>query len=294
MKTSKSQNRFTLIAAVVLLISALLIIISIPSINSYRRSIASRLVASSKNQKDIKKQLNLLEQAHLMDSQNTEATDNLVNFWLDRGEVNRAINVYKSSKNPDYDKIGNLALEAQDYSKALSYFKKSTAGRETSTSLVGESEAQFNLGHNSEGCSKAVSASKLGLSNQAAKSALQVCIILDPTQSEAASLVPKLTMSGDREQGYFLLANKIFKVGESKLSSVSDKSANDWLTLCKLSAARGAIDESIVRCTEGYKLNSSNTLLNSELQKLYDLKSVPSQSNEFANKLKQLQFLDYR
>ena len=171
MKQNKhNKQRYALIGAIgVILVVAAIWAFSMPAIARYRASLASRLVEQSLAQDDIKQKLSLLEQAHMIDSSSTVATEALVEFWQSRGDTAKAIAAYASSSQPNYIAMGDLALGAQDYPRALKYFTLASKKQTTAESLVGEATALYNLDKTTEGCKKAVQASKLSLESQPAR-----------------------------------------------------------------------------------------------------------------------------
>lgn len=267
---------------------------SMPAIARYRASLASRLVEQSLAQDDIKQKLSLLEQAHMVDSSSAVATEALVEFWQSRGEALKAIAVYASSSQPNYVAMGDLALGAQDYPRALKYFTLASKKQTTAESLVGEATALYNLDKTTEGCKKAVQASKLSLESQLARNAVADCIILGDTLPDAVVLdADRPAMSG-REAAYFLVDSRVYKIGETRLLDFKQKTAGDWLVLSKLASARGDLSLAISRLQDGLALDNSSVGLNKQAVTVYRLTADSAKEQEYAGRLRQLEFTKYQ
>ena len=296
MKQNKhNKQRYALIGAIgVILVVAVIWALSMPAIARYRASLASRLVEQSLAQNDIKQKLSLLEQAHMIDNSSAMATEALVDFWKSRGETAKAIAAYASSSQPNYMAMGDLALGAQDYPRALKYFTLASKKQTTAESLVGEATALYNLGKTTEGCNKAAQASKLSLQSQPAREAVADCIILGDTLPDAVALdAGRPAMSG-REAAYFLVDSRVYKIGESRLLDFKQKTAGDWLVLSKLASARGDISLAIARLQDGLALDNSSVELNKQAVTVYRLTADTAKQQEYASRLQQLEFTKYQ
>lgn len=294
MKKPRTQTSFFILTIALILLAGILIVISIPKITAYRYSIVDRLLTQSQDTNESLFQLSLLEQAHLIGGGDSKATDVLAQFWLTRGEIKRAIDVYETSSNPDYPKLGSLALSAQNYPLALNLFQKASKKQASADTLTGEAIAFFNQEKVAEGCAKAAQASKLSLQSQSAKNAAIVCQILGGTQTEIISLVGQKPAMSDRESAYFLINNQVYKIGESKLQSVESKTVTDWLVLSRLASAHGDIKLAISSAEEGIGLDRSNTEMNKQLVSLYRLSGDFGRANEYLQRLQQLEIDKYQ
>ncbi len=271
---------------------ALAIIAFTPQIIAWRLSIVDRLVDQAKNTQNTQQKLSYLEQAKMMVGSDPVATEALARFWLSRGETGRAIAVYQSVDDPNYLRLGNLALQVQDYNKALVYYKRAGRVHQSAESLSGEAVALYNTDKISEGCEKSAQASKQSLESIIAKNANSSCILLGGTQADATSLVTKSALS-QRESAYFLIDNQVYKSGEKLLKEVESKSTTDFLTLARLSASRGELKEAIVFAVQGTKIDQSNSALQSTLVRLYTLVNDPQAAKHHAELLEQLKFSHY-
>lgn len=294
MKKPRTQTSFLIFAVALLLLAGVLIALSLPRITQYRYSVATRLISQASQTQDIDQQKSLFEQAHLIASDSNEATGALARFWLDRGETSKAIAVYESGPSPDYNRIGSIALSAQDYSEASRLYQKSSKTQPSTDSLTGEAIALYNQDRIADGCAKAVQASKQSLESQTAKNAVLACIILGGTQAEAISLVGQKPAMSDREIANFLINAQIYKVGESKLMSIESKTVTDWLVLSRLAIARGDTNLAISSAEKGIELDRSNVEINRQLVAIYTLSGNTNKAAEYSQRLQQLEFNKYQ
>lgn len=271
---------------------ALSIIAFTPQIIAWRLSIVDRLVKQAKNEQNVQQKLSYLEQAKMMGGSDPVATETLARFWLSRGETSRAIAVYQSVDDPNYLRLGYLALQAQDYGKALTFYKHAGRVHQSAESLSGEAVALYSTDKISEGCEKAAEASKLSLESIIAKNANTSCILLGGTQSDVTSSVTKPVLS-QRESAYFLINNLVYNPGEKILREVQYKSTTDYLTLARISASRGELKEAIVFAEQGTKIDQSNSALQSTLVRLYTLVNDTQSAKHHTELLEQLKFSQY-
>lgn len=293
-KPSRGQVSFFLIATGFILLVGLLVAVMMPQLTAWRWSVVDRLVAQAKNEQNSQYKLSLLEQAKLIGGQDPVATEALAQFWLNRGEIDKAIAVYQSVENPNYLRMGYLALNAQDYNKALNLYKKASSDQQSAESLVGEAVASYNQEKISDGCEKSLQAVKLNLQSKSAKAAVTSCVILGGTQAEAVSLAGQQPAMSERETAFFLINNQIYKVGESRLNAITDKTVTDWLVLSRLANVRGDKNLAISQAEKGLELDPSNVDVNTELIKLYRLTGSDAKANELSARLQQLQFTKYQ
>lgn len=273
---------------------ALLAVALSPQIQAWRRSVIDRLVAQAQHESDQNYRLSLLDQAHLVDSNDPVATEALARYWLNRGETTKAVVVYSTASHPNYLRMGYLAQNAHNYSLALNMYKQASGEHQTAESLVGEATALYNQDKIGEGCEKALQAVKLSLQSTAATAAVRSCIILGGTQAEAVSLVGQQPAMSERETAYFLIDNQVFVAGEKKLRDVKVPTVTDWLVLSRLAASKGDIALAILQAEKGYALDPANTDILSTLTKLYTIEHNGSKAQEYSTRLQQLEFVKYQ
>lgn len=272
----------------IILLVGLLIALYSPEIASWRSKTIDSLIHQAKSQTTDEAKYSYLTQAQLVNNTDPIATQAIAKFWIDRGEVERAIGVYTDAiVNPNYSYLGNLALQAQSYNQALVFFQKANKEDKTSASLSGESAALYNLGKISEGCDKATQASKLDLSSEVAKNALTNCITLGGTSADTVSSSSTNTIA-DRAAAYTLINSSVFKPGEEKLLAVTTKSVADYLVLARLSAARGDIAQAAQRAEQGIALDKSNIDLNKALVTYYGIMGESQKQSLYQNRLNEL------
>ena len=242
-----------------------------PEITAWRQHKIDSLLQTASQQTNDDSKYYFLQQAHLLGGGDPLATQALAQFWQGRGELEKAIGVYQESiDNPNYIYLGNLALQSQNYVLAQNFFERASKDNKTSASLVGESAALYNLGKISDGCERAVQASKLDLGSIAAKNAVINCISLGGTSAEAIALAGPKPVSA-REEAYMLINSRIYKQGEEKLIAVKVKSIGDYLVLARLAAARGDIKSAAELAEQGISLDKSNYDLNVELVRYFNI-----------------------
>jgi tetratricopeptide (TPR) repeat protein len=270
-ESPKPQVKFFWIAAGLILLAGVLIILHLPEITAWRWHTVDTLISKANAQTDDKAKYSYLQQAVLIGGQDPLATQAMAQFWLGRGEVERAVDVYKQGiDNPNYIYLGNLALQAQNYNQAQTFFAKASRDNQTSASLSGESVALYNQAKITEGCDKAVQASKLDLSSATAKDALTDCVVLGGTNAEAVQLAGTKSVTG-REAAYILINSGVYKVGEEKLLAVDKKTTGDYVVLARLAAARGDVQHAVELAEQGIALDKSNYALNAALVNYYSI-----------------------
>ncbi len=292
-KPASNKYKFFVAAFGLIVTVAVLVALFTPEISAWRLSVVDRLVAQAKTASDESQEYSLLKQANIIGYKDPVATEALAQYWIKRGEQERAIAVYQQGiTQPNYIALGNLALSAQNYNQAQKLFALSSKESPTDASLVGEAIAQYNLGNTQQGCNYATQANKFNLNNAKAKAAVMVCSLLGGTPKESVGVTPPTTMS-ERETAYFLINNQVYKPGENRLTAVTDKVAPDWLLLASLAASRGELDDAIGKAEQGIAIDRSNTSLNEILVKLYNLKGNSNKANEYNTRLEQLKFVKY-
>ncbi len=292
MPESKKQLNFFWIAAGLILVAALVIALHWPEITAWRWHKVDSLLADAKAEQSAEAQYSYLQQAYLLDSKDPLATEALAQFWIRRGDIDKAIQTYQNSiENPNYVYLGNLALQAQNYPLALQYYKKANGGESSANGLSGEAAADFNLGKIDDGCNKALQASKSDLSSESAKKLLKSCIILGGTSTEATQLIGA-TQPSDRQAAYILLDAKVYKQAEQKLMSLDSKGSNDYLVLARLTAARGNIAEAAKLAEQGTELDKANIELNKLLVQYYSILGDNAKKQLYQNRLTELETLE--
>ncbi len=291
MPEPKKQVNFFWIAAGIILLTALVITLHWPEITAWRQHKVDVLLRSAKEQKTAEARYSYLQQASLIDSHDPLATEAMAQFWLDRGETDKAIAAYQQGiDNPNYVYLGNLALQNQNYPLALQYFKNANGVDSTTSGLVGEAAADFNLNNITDGCNKALQASKSDLSSEQAKNLLKSCILLGGNNTEAAQLVGQ-SQPSSREVAYILLSSKVYQQAEQKLNSLEEKGTGDYLVLARLAAARGDITTATKLAEQGIELDKANIELNKALVQYYTILGDNTKKDLYQNRLDQLLFL---
>lgn len=291
MSESKKQLNFFWIAAGIIVLSALLIALHWPEITAWRWHKVDSLLTEAKHQTSDEDRYSYLQQAHLIDGNDPLATQAMAHFWIDRGEIDKAINVYADSiDKPNYVYLGNLALRAQNYAQALQYFQRVNGGESSAAGLVGEAAADFNLEKTADGCTKALQASKSDLSSETAKNLLKSCIILGGSNSEATQLIGSTQLT-ERQAAYILLDAKIYKQAEQRLASLTDKGTGDYLVLARLAAARGKIADAAKLAEAGIALDKSNIELNKALIQYYSILGDEQKKIIYQNRINELELL---
>ncbi len=293
-KSTKNKLNFFLIAGGFILLFGLLIALFTPNITTWRLSVVDRLLNQAKFEQDDNQRYSLLSQAYLIGLKDPRATEALAQYWLGRGDVNRAISVYRDGLiNPNYVALGNLSLRAQNYPKAKEFFYLALKEGENDEGLVGLANTEFNLSNIVAGCEAATKATKQNLDSSSAKAAITSCYMLGGTQTESLGNAPQTALS-DRQVAYYLISNQVYKPGETKLLAIKDKTVGDWLVLSRLASARGEMSDAITKAEHGIALDSSNVELNKELISLYKITGNNNKAAEYSERLNQLMFVKYR
>ncbi len=293
-KSTKNKLNFFLVAGGFILLFGLLIALFTPNITAWKLSVVDRLLNQAKLEQDDNQRYGLLSQAYLIGLKDPRATEAMAQYWLGRGDVNKAVTTYKDGLvDPNYVALGNLSLRAQNYSKAKDFFNLSLKEGENDEGLVGLANTHFNLGNTTAGCEAATKATKQNLDSASAKAAVASCYMLGGTQAEALGTTPQSTLS-DRQVAYYLINNQVYKPGETKLLAIKDKTVGDWLVLSRLASARGEISDAIAKAEQGIALDSSNIDANKELISLYKITGENNKATEYSERLNQLMFVKYR
>jgi len=293
LKNSQKVSFFLILAGFIVFVG-LLIALFLPEIRAWRYSVVDRLLLQAKATTDDNQQYSLIEQANVIGYNDPQAIEATAQFWLKRGDTQKALQVYIARlQNPNYTALGSLALKSQDYTYASKLYAKAYSQQESASAGAGLAIALFNQNKIAEGCEKATGAYKLDLQDASIQNAVTLCLLLDTNNIEASNLVTKPVLS-DREAAYFLINNKVYKLGEENLLKVKTKSVSDWLIMSRLAASRGDFNDAISKAEQGIELDRSNIDLNRDLVKLYTLTNNASKQREYSNRLEQLQFSKYQ
>jgi tetratricopeptide (TPR) repeat protein len=268
--------------------------VSLPSITAWRLSITDRLLDKAKNSQDVQLRYSYLKQANIIGFRDSVASNELAQFWIDRGEYKKAIDVYRSSiKDPNNVALGVLALKARDYELANKYFQTATGQNPTAESNAGEAIALYNLDKISEGCDKSNTAIKLNLNSELANKAIGSCKILGGVQSDTV-INADISNLSERDIGYRLVDSLVFNQGEKRINAISEKTALDYLILSRLLASRGEIEGAIIAVEKGIEIDRSIIDLYTHAIKLYELKEDSSKITSYQNRVEQLKFEKYQ
>lgn len=284
--------RFWIWAVLLTLVAALLLSVCMPQIQSWQSRVVDKLLNEAQASSSPTTRYSYLQQASIVGYRDPAAIEAMAQFWLGRGEVQRAIGIYETRiSEPNYVALGNLALQAQDYSKAQKFFVK--AEKEDSTgAATGLAATYYNQDKPNEACEQSVKAYKLDLQDTTAKNAVVLCVLMNPSFTEAQGLTTQPSLN-DREVAYLLLDSKIYKLAEAKLTSLVTKSKDDYLTLARLVAARGEIDQALSFTFAANNLDKSDIPTNQLLVQLYTLKGNIGEAQVYQNRLVQLEFSKY-
>lgn len=293
-KQLNNKKIFIYLAIVSSVIFGLYIVVMMPEITSWRLRQSDSLIEKANRVEDDGQKYSYLKQANIIGFRDPIASNELANFWIDRGEYKKAIDVYLSNiKDPNYSALGILALKARDYDLANEYFQRATKDNPTAESNAGEAVALYNLEKINEGCDKANTAIKLNLKSELANKAVESCIILGGTQSDSVRATDISALS-ERAIGYKLLDSLVFNQGEKRVNAIADKTAFDYLLLSKLLASQGDIDGAIAKIEEGIAIDKSISDMYIHAIELYRLKRNTTKVDEYQNRIYQLEFEKYQ
>ena len=293
-KQVKNSNNSVYLSIAVVLVAVLLLVTFLPSITTWRLSIVDRLLQQSKSSQDVQLQYSYLKQANIIGFRDPIASNELAQFWIDRGEYAKAIDVYRYNiQDPNYTSLGILALKARDYESANKYFQLASKQNSTAESNAGEAIALYNLDKISEGCEKSNTAIKLNLNSDLANKAISSCKILGGTQSDTV-INADISSLSERDIGYRLVNSLVLNQGEKKINAISEKTALDYLMLSRLLASRGDIDGAITMVEKGIAIDSSINDLYITAIKLHEIKGDTARVENYQDRLEQLKFEKYQ
>lgn len=271
---TKSNLPFKLIAAITFGLASICIVVALPSVLSWRDKQVATLITKSQAASSPAVREEYLREAMILGRGGDAAPRALVDYYLSLGRYDKAWRVLNTwPLKPNYTRLGDYALRAQDYAAAQRFYARAIDQKGTAEAYVGLAAALFNKQDNANGCANAAKANKLDLANPAAQQMAVICILLNPKQTTLQTAnypqgqSPQLQT--DRGVGQFLLANRIYAAGEKRLSASTPKSADDWLALALLANARGDYNLSVERGERGIALDRSNTGLNTLLAQTY-------------------------
>lgn len=293
-KQLNTKKSFVAITAILILIIGLFVATFMPEITAWRIAIADELVAKANATSGDSKKYSYLSQANLIGLGDPVASNELAEFWIDRGEYQKAIDVYAENiKDPNYTALGILSLKGRDYEQAKQYFEIANKQNPTAESNAGEAIALYNLDKITEGCDKANAAIKLNLTSQLANRAVESCIILGGTQSDSVRATDISTLS-ERALAYKLIDSYVYNQGEKRMNAIAEKTALDYLVLSKLLASQGNIDEAIVMVEQGIGIDRSIADIYLHAIRLYKIKGDSGKIQDYQNRLDQLKFEKYQ
>jgi len=293
-KQLNTKKSFVAISVILMLIVGLLVVTFMPEITSWRLSIADNLIAKANATNSESKKYSYLNQANLIGFGDPIASNELAEFWIDRGEYQKAIDVYtKNVKDPNYTALGILSLKARDYEQAKQYFEIANKQNTTAESNAGEALALYNLGKISEGCDKANTAIKLNLTNLLANKAVESCLILGGTLPDSV-VATDISSLSDRALAYKLIDAYVYNQGEKRMNTITEKTALDYLVISQLLASQGNIDEAIATVEKGIDIDKSIADIYLHAIRLYNIKGDNSKIQEYQNRLDQLRFEKYQ
>ncbi len=275
MKTKRHpKTPFFVIASATLLAASLIIVLSMTQLLAWRDEQTKLLIGKSKAASSAAAREEYLAQAMIVGWGGAAAPQALGDYYLSIGRYDKAWRVLQAwPLKPNYTQLGNYALRAQDYSPAQRFFARAITQKATADAYVGLAAALFNKKDFANGCANAAKANKLDLTSQAAQDVAVACLVLDPKQTAlSASDYPdaqSAQLQTERGVGRFLLAQRIYSVGEDRLNASARKTADDWLALALVANARGNYDLTVERAERGVSLDRSNTALNKLLAQTY-------------------------
>ena len=268
------KTPFFVIAGATFVAASLLIVLSTAQILAWRDKQANALITKSKAASSAAQREEYLAQATIVGWGGVEAPRALADYYVSIGRYDKAWRVLQGwPLKSNYTQLGGYALRAQDFSAAQRFYARAVAQKGTAEAHVGLVAALFNKGDNKNGCANAAKANKLDLASPEAQQIAAVCIILEPKQTVLQTgdypggQRPQLQT--DRGVGQFLIANRIYSVGEDRLNASSRKTAGDWLALALVANARGNYDLTVERAERGIAIDRTNVGLNTLLAQTY-------------------------
>lgn len=277
MKNSK-LNDFKLIFIAVMLFSAAVITLALPTIFSLKLKAVDNMIGQADRAEQLQQfdqQRALLEQANLIGVTDPRPLTKLAKYFLTIDRADLAYTTYNRLIKKDYGLLGNLALNAQQFSSAEKNFKKALSKSPQGEFLSGLAIAQFNLNKINEGCANSQKAINLNLNDDRAVAAKKICELLS-TKTDFS-----------KEEIYFLIQNKVLKIGEKSLDSLVDKTLSDYFVLAQINAARGDHKKAIDLAKKGLEIDKTNLELNKALLRYYqatdDKKGIEKQQKVLDN-----------
>jgi Tfp pilus assembly protein PilF len=233
----------------------------------------STLITKSATAKNQAQQEEYLAQANIIGWGGEQAPKALADYYLANGRYDKAWRTLSQwPLKPDYARLGNYALIAQEYTPAQRFYARAISQKGTAAAHVSLAAAQFNRGDLKNGCANAAKATKLDLNYEKAQQMAAVCLLINPKETTLQRanypLLASAQLSSARGQGVFLIQNKIYKEGEKRLASTA-KAPADWLMLARLASARGDHKLAVQRGEQGINLDRSNPELNRLLADSY-------------------------
>lgn len=256
----KRPRSFFIIGATILAAAAVTIGLLMPNLTSAQQKLADSLIAKAQRTQeagDSKLYLLYLHEAELVSPADPRPRSLHGQYYLAAGDYKKAIDIYQDGGvNPNYAYLGNLALKAQDYSRAARYFDKASREGLKTQGLAGKAISYFNLKKISQGCSLADEAFKLDINNRQASRAKAVCVVLSGGEVEDRSLFPELAseqLATKRGRAYFLAGSQVLVAAEAELESSPENTPSDWLFLAKLASSRGEYKKAAADIEQGLK-----------------------------------------
>lgn len=274
MKTkTHNKHSFWPLAAGVFLAAGVVFALSAPSVLAWRDREVSTLITKSATAKNQAQQEEYLAQANIIGWGGEQAPKALADYYLANGRYDKAWRTLSQwPLKPDYARLGNYALIAQEYSPAQRFYARAISQKGTAAAHVGLAAAQFNRGDLKNGCANAAKATKLDLNYEKAQQMATACLLINPKEATLQRanypLLASAQLSSARGQGVFLIQNQIYKEGEKRLAA-TDKTPADWLMLAGLASARGDHKLAVQRGEQGINLDRSNPELNRLLANSY-------------------------
>ncbi len=232
------------------------------------------LISKSKSATEPSVREEYLREAMILDKGGETAPRALADYYVSLGRYDKAWRVLNSwPLTPNNLLLGEYALRAQDYTPAQRFYARAIKQKATAQAYTGLATALFNKGDNANGCANAAKALKLELASEPAQNVAAICALLSPNQTlVSAGSLPVLQspqLSTARGVGIFLIANRVYSVGEKRLLAAPPKTAGDWLMLAQLAQARGDYKLAAGRGEKGIALDRANPSLNLLLAQTY-------------------------
>lgn len=266
MKKIKKQTRgwFAIVASLVLIGGGVAVAVNLPRLISFRnRLVDSFIVRAEQAKRDSRQEqmFSFLALAQSVSFGDGKASSQTSSEYLSIGRYDLAEKtIILSGLSPNYTYLGNIALRAQHYLAAASYFSIAVREQKNASSLSGLGRAMIGIGQVKDGCAKNNEAIKNDLSDKTAETVAQICQSL---QSDKKS---------GRELAYKEADVYIYGQAEKTLLAEQNKTARDWLLLAQIAAGRGDSGRAVERIGHAIELDDVDPALTKFALEIYKMR----------------------